>query len=138
MMKWQTQLIIILTAVTVVSVVIYLIRKKSLKEEYSLLWLLGSIVIIAAAILSRNIINAFEFINPDSAGEILLFFIILGLLAFILLFSVKLSTIKDQNKNLAQSIALLEEELKSFSSKDRRQKHDRKTRRNELKINKPK
>ena len=131
-MKWQTQLITILTAVTVASVVIYLIRKKSLKEEYSLLWLLGSFAIIAAAIFAREILDIFEFINPDSAGEILFFFIMVGLLAFILLFSVKLSTIKDQNKNLAQRIALLEEQLKSLGSKDRKWKHARKFRSNKL------
>ncbi len=115
-MKWQTQVITIITAGLFVVSVLFLIRKKNLKEEYSVLWLLASVVIIGAALFAKQIIMLFEFVNPASGGEILFFLIIIAQLGFILLFSVKLSSVKDQNKSLAQNLALMRDEIRKLKA----------------------
>jgi hypothetical protein len=118
MIKWQTQFIAILTACLFLITVIYLIRKKALKEEYSLLWLTAAGVVVLASIFAGDILTVFRFVNPDSYGDILFFFIIIAQLGFILLFSVKLSAMKDQNKNLAQSIALIRRQMDLIRKSD--------------------
>jgi hypothetical protein len=127
MIKWQTQFIAIFTALLFLASVLYLIRKKALKEEYSLLWLGTSAVIVLASLFAGDILSIIKFVNPDSYGDILFFLIIIAQFGFILLFSVKLSSVKDQNRNLAQSVALLRGQLErlrtSGKSNKRHEQH---------------
>lgn len=113
-MKTGTQILILVLSLSFVGLILYFMKKNKLKEEFSLLWFVLSVILIIVAIFSKQIVKLFEFLNPDSAGEILLFIIVISLYVFILLFSVKLSTIKDQNKTFTQEIALLRSKIETL------------------------
>lgn len=119
-MKVGTQILILFLSLSFVGLILYFMKKNKLKEEFSLLWFILSIILIVVAVFSKQIVILFEFLNPDSAGEILLFIIVISLYVFILLFTVKLSTIKDQNKIFTQEIAMLRSKIESLEKSEKK------------------
>ena len=90
---------------------LYLIRKKKMKEEFSLLWLFFGIVFIVFSAWRSGLdfIAGIIGIAYPPAAMFLLF-----LLAFFLIlieFSTIISRLSDRNKNLTQEIGLLKYEL---------------------------
>ena len=103
--------------------VIELIRRGRLKEQYSLLWLVaGSVLLVLSA--SRDLL---EYISrlvgiyyPPSFLFLLAF---LFLLLITLHFSVVISGLADQNKKLAQELALLRQEMQESMNAGTDRKH---------------
>lgn len=96
-------------------VVVELIRRGRLKERYSLLWLFaGGILILLSS--SRHVLEyiarLFGIFYPPSFLFLLAF---LFLLLITLHFSVVISGVTEKNKQLAQEIALLRQELREIA-----------------------
>lgn len=95
--------------------VIELIRKGRLKERYALLWLFAAFVMLIFS-SSRNLLewtsHLFKIYYPPSFLFLLAF---LFLLMIALHFSTVISRLSEQNKRLAQEIALLRQEVKERS-----------------------
>ena len=111
-MPLQQRLIILSSASILMLVIFELVRRRRLREEYAWLWLLAGALIWIAALIPfeglRSFARLFGSENPPAA----IFF--LGFLAVTLLclqFSVRLSRMTEQVKNLGQQVALLEEGL---------------------------
>ena len=89
--------------------VLELVRRRRLLERYALLWLFSAFALLALAAwrgLLRDLAHAVGIYYPPSA----LFVIAFGFILVLLLhFSVAVSKLADQNKVLAQRLALLEE-----------------------------
>ena len=103
--------------VAVLAVIIELIRRHRLQERYALLWIAtGSVMLLLA--LWRGALHAFaELVGiayPPSA-----LFMVAGLFGLVVLlhFSTVLSRLSEQNKTLAQRLALLEERLRERDEK---------------------
>jgi hypothetical protein len=98
--------------VLVLAVIIELIRRHRLQERYALLWIATGGVMLFFA-LWRSALDRFaELVGvayPPSA-----LFMVAGLFVFVVLlhFSTVLSRLSEQNKTLAQQIALLEQRLR--------------------------
>ena len=108
------KIIAILGSGSVLVVVIELIRRGRLKEKYSLLWLLaGGILLLFSS--SRDLLEYVSHLigvhYPPSFLFLLAFFF---LLLITLHFSVVLSGLSDKNKQLAQEVALLRQELREM------------------------
>ncbi len=92
-----------------------LIRKNRLREEYAILWLFSGIVILVFSLWPEFLLSQFfariTGIFYLSAVVIIAF---LFLLLIVLHFSVVISKLTNQNKELAQRYALLELELKEL------------------------
>jgi hypothetical protein len=92
-----------------------LIRKKRLREEYSLLWLFTGIAIFIFSLWPEFFLSKFftqlTGLYYLSAVVMIAF---LFLLLIVLHFSVVISKLADRNKDLAQRHALLELEFKEF------------------------
>ena len=93
-------------------VIIELIRRGRLKEKYSLLWLFAGTILLVLS-LSRNLL---EYVSsrvgiyyPPSFLFLLAF---LFLLLITLHFSSVISGLSEKNKQLAQEVALLRQELR--------------------------
>lgn len=90
-------------------VVFELVRRKRLSERYAILWLLAAMTLFVLAAwkgLLTTLSNDVGISYPPSA----LFAVAIGLIAMILLhFSVAVSRLADQNKVLAQRLALLQQ-----------------------------
>jgi len=104
----------IVLSIAMFLVVVELVRKRKLREEYSLVWMLTAFALLVLAIqhrllnVVRDLVGAVE---PTSA----LFF---GALVFLMLlslqFSVRLSKLTFRNRTLSQRVALLEDEIDSL------------------------
>jgi hypothetical protein len=106
-----------LAVVAVLAVIVELIRRHRLQERYALLWIATGAVMLLLAIW-RQALHAFADLigvaYPPSA-----LFMVAGLfmLAVLLHFSTVLSRLSEQNKTLAQRLALLEEKLRAKDEK---------------------
>ncbi len=96
---------------SVLLLVIELIRRGRLKERYSLLWLFAGTVLLVLS-SSREIL---EFISRSMgiyyAPSFLFLVAFLFLLLITLHFSVVISGLSEKNKQLAQEVALLRQEM---------------------------
>jgi hypothetical protein len=98
-------------AVLLLFVIFELIRSRRLQERYAMLWLLTGIVLLVLGLwrgLLSTIADAVGIAYPPSALFVLAAFFILLLL---LHYSTVISALSDQNRILAQRLALLEARL---------------------------
>ena len=94
------------------AVIFQLIRKKKLKEQYSLLWFLTVAVILLLAVwepLLGRISSALGIAVPSNALFLLALLFLFGMA---LHFSLLVSRLTDQTKMLAQKLALLDRDLR--------------------------
>jgi hypothetical protein len=103
----RIQILSIVASVLVIILIVYLIRRKKLREEYSLMWLGGSLVLIVFSIWRRLLEIIAGLVGVYYAPVVLLLVgIFFGVLIFLHL-TVVISKQADQNKIMAQEIALL-------------------------------
>ena len=88
--------------------IIELVRRRKLKEEYSALWLLAGVLIVVFGLVHSLLAWVTRFIGAGWTSSTLFFFGILFVVLLCLQFSVKISTLENRLKNLAQQMALLE------------------------------
>ena len=99
-------------------VVIELIRRGRLKEKYSLLWLFAGGILLVFS-LSRHLLEyASQMLGIYYPPSFLFLLAFLFLLLITLHFSVVLSGLSEQNKRLAQEIALLRLEMETLKKTD--------------------
>ena len=105
-MVWQARVFFIAIGLGVLLFVIASLRKKRLKEQYALLWLLMALALVVAPLLI-DLIDAISYaIGIDYPPA---FMIVIALICFILIFfqlSVTISRFDEQIKSLAQELAL--------------------------------
>jgi hypothetical protein len=108
------KLLAIAGSVSVMIVVIELIRQGRLKEKYSLLWLLaGGILLVfsSSRTMLESISRLLGIFYPPSFLFLLAF---VFLLLITLHFSVVISGLSEKNKQLAQELALLRQEMREM------------------------
>jgi hypothetical protein len=106
-MNSHIQIVSIMAAVLVILLVAQLIRSHKLREEYAILWLGASIVLFVFA-AKRDLLDrlASAFGIAYSPSLLLLGTILMGFFLS-LHFSISLSRLAEQNKRLAQEVAIL-------------------------------
>ncbi len=115
----QIQIIVGMLSFALLLITFELIRKERLREEYSLLWLFTGVVTLAFSLWPEFFLSQFitriTGIFYLSAVVVIAF---LFLLLIVLHFSVVISKLTNQTKELAQRYALLELELKEFKKRN--------------------
>src|SRR5438046_7583688 len=107
-------------ALLLLLVILELIRSRRLQERYALLWLLTGIVILVLSAwrgLLANLADLVGIAYPPSALFVLASFFVLTVL---LHYSTVISQLSDQNRILAQRLALLEHELREKDKQETR------------------
>jgi hypothetical protein len=102
---------VVIAGLLICAVIFELIRRKHLLERFALLWLAAGIFILVLAIwqgLLTKLSHAVGIYYPPAALFGLGFLFVLLML---LHFSITISRLSDQNKVLAQRVAILREEL---------------------------
>jgi hypothetical protein len=100
--------------------ILELVRQRRLREEYSLLWLATAIVLLVLSV-SRPLLDvlasAIGIFYPPSA----LFVVAMIFVLFILLhFSTVITRLAQENKDIAQQVALLRYELERTAARHQR------------------
>ena len=111
----KIQIIVGLLSMILLLITFELIRKKRLREEYAILWLFTGIVVLVFSLWPEFLLSQF-FVRITgifylSAVVLIAFFF---LLLIVFHFSVVISKLAGQNKELAQRYALLEMEFKEL------------------------
>jgi hypothetical protein len=112
MIEGRLTFVAALAVVVILAAIIELIRRHRLQERYALLWIATGAVMHVFAIWRSALDQFAQLVGvayPPSA-----LFMVAGLFVLVVLlhFSTVLSRLSDQNKTLAQKIALLEEQLR--------------------------
>jgi len=109
-MLLQQKIFAIIASLALYVVIIYLVKKGKLREEYSWLWLLTGAVIILLVIWYDLLLFLTNLIGAVSATTTIFIFGIVFLMFISLHFAIKISSLSDQVKNLAQKLSLHEAE----------------------------
>ena len=108
MTPFRVSIVAAIAALLLLFAIFELIRSRRLQERYAMLWLLTGIVILILGLwrsLLSTIADAVGIAYPPSALFVLTSFFVLVLL---LHYSTVISKLSDQNRILAQRLALLE------------------------------
>ncbi len=113
------QIVALVVAVSMLVVVIELVRKRKLREEYSVIWSITAVVLLALAIDMRVLRFLMDLLGADQGTSVLFFGALIFLMLAALQFSTRLSKLTFRNKTLSQRMALLERELEDLKQRPR-------------------
>jgi hypothetical protein len=107
-------------AILLLAVVFELIRRRSLRERYALLWLLTGLVVLVLALWRGGLNTIAAWIGIETYPPSVLFAVAtLFILLVLLHYSTVISKLSDQNVVLAQRLALLEQRLRESTAEER-------------------
>ena len=106
----STRLDAIVVAILISAVIFELVRRKHLMERYALLWLLAGGIVLVLGIWKGLLTSLSSAVGIKSAPNLLFAVTFLFVLVMLVHFSITVSRLSDQNKLLAQRVALLEHE----------------------------
>lgn len=119
----QVQYIAIAFSLILFFVILFLIRKRRIKEEYSLMWLLFSLVFIVFALWRKGLDVVSGFLGIAYPPAAMLLILLMAIFLIMIEFSMIISKLADKNKNLAQEIALLYHEIEKLKKKMKHQQN---------------
>ena len=112
-MTFRLQVFLAVSSILLLLTVIHLIRRGSLKEGYSILWLAVSVVALAFSLWSNLLFAFANAIGVYYAPAAVFMIIFIFLFLILLHFSIIASKQETQIKELTQEMALLKHEQKS-------------------------
>jgi hypothetical protein len=108
----RTQLFVFLLGVGLLVFVLDTVRRKRLREQYSLLWLLSAAVLALAALFIHGIERLSHLVGIYYPPAFLFLVAILMVLVMQFHFSLVISNLREQNKSLTQDVGLLAAEVR--------------------------
>ncbi len=107
----RIQIITIITSILFLGFVSRLIIKGRLREEYSIVWLLATSILVAFAFWEKGLRLFSDWFGVDVPANLVFTVSIFIALVYLLHLSVVSSKLQKQNKLMAQEIALLKIEM---------------------------
>ncbi len=111
-MSSRLQIAIVLISIMILVGIVELVRRRKLREEYSFLWLVIGFGFMILAVFPDLMSMLSEFVGTVLPVNTMFFVGIVMIMLLCLYFSLRISSLTTQVKNLAQAIALLEADLK--------------------------
>ena len=115
-MSIRIQLISIFIGLIVFSFILELVRRKKLREEYSLLWLFSGAMMIIIPLWKDGLFFVARLFGVADATALLFLFGILFVFLFTVHLSVALSELKEDRERLAMEMAFLRHRLKQVGN----------------------
>ena len=106
-MPIETRILAIGISVAIFALVIELVRRRRLKEEYSLLWILTSVVLLVLSVWYELLLAITDAIGAVLPSSTLFFFGLAFALLMLLHFSVRISHLERTMTLLVQEIGLM-------------------------------
>jgi len=106
-MSLRARLVMVVLGLAIGLVVLYLVRARRLKEEFSLLWLSAAVLLILAPLASDLFDALAALLGVDYSPNLIFALAFIVVLLLLLQFSVALSRFSEQIKKLTQAVALL-------------------------------
>ncbi len=111
MYSGRIQTIAIVGSVLLLVFILFLIRKKRLKEEYSILWLLFGFIFLILSSWRGSIDFLAELVGIAYSPAALFLVFLIAIFFIMIEFSLIISQLSDINRSLAQDIGLMKEEI---------------------------
>lgn len=108
---FRIQLIAIVTSILFLLYIVRLIIKGKLREEYSIVWIVCTVVLILFSFWRDGLAVVSELVGVYSPPNLVFIAAIFAVFIYLLHLSVVISKLQSQNKQLAQDIALLKEKM---------------------------
>ena len=118
-MHERIQIFSVIGSVSLLILIFELVRRRRLKEKYSLVWLVTSLALFAVSTIPGLLYsfgNAMGIYYSPTAFFLLAFFF---LTLISLQFSVVISRLSERNKTLSQEVALLKQRIEELEKKGR-------------------
>jgi len=113
-LQLRAQLFIVGLGVLLLLFILNQVRRKNIREEYSLLWILSAVVVLLSATFIRSVERLSHLIGIYYPPAFLFLIAILIVLMLQYHFSTVISTLREQNKNLTQDLGILEAEVRDL------------------------
>jgi hypothetical protein len=107
----ETRVLAVTLSLVLVGIVLWLVKRRTLREEYTPIWLLVAFAMALVSIASPLLQMLTRAIGAWTQSSALFFFGQLFLVAICLNYAVRLSRLTLQVKNLGQELAVLRAEL---------------------------
>ena len=114
----RVQVVAIVVSVVLLMVVLELVRRRKLVEEYSLLWMVGSLAILGLSIWRGVLDLAARQLGVFYPPSLLLMLLVVSVFVALLWFSVVLSRQRTQIDRLMEETAILGAEIRDLRSHD--------------------
>lgn len=108
--RWEHRVALVLAGGVLLLTTLELIRKRRLREEYSVLWVLTAAAVLVSGVYPRVLEWVAMRITLHPA-VLMTFLCVLFLMAILLHYSVVISKHSEREKGLTQELALLKDEL---------------------------
>ena len=106
-MPIETRILAVAGSLFVLGLIIELVRRRQLKEEYSLLWILTAVVLLVFALWYELLLKVTDLIGAVLPSSTLFFFGLVFVLLMLLHFSVRVSMLERRITALVQEIGLI-------------------------------
>lgn len=113
-MPLRTQILVATIGLAMLLFVLNMVRRKQMREQYSLVWLLGTFVIILCSAFVDQVDRLAHFVGIQYPPAFLFLVAILVVLALQFHFSAVISSLREQNKSLTQDLGILASELREL------------------------
>jgi hypothetical protein len=111
----QQKLFALVVSVLVFIIVVDMVRKRRLREEYSVLWLATSVVMFVLVLRYEWLVFLTYVIGATTSTTTLFLFALIFLVLLSVQFCIKISRLTDQVKNLSQENALIKLEIEQLA-----------------------
>jgi len=107
-MPLRLKIFVVLLGLVIFLGIIELVRRRKMREEYSFIWLTAGFVFVLIAVESDVLNYLSEIVGIILPVNMLFFLALIFVMLLCLYFSLRISALTTQMKNLAQQLALLQ------------------------------
>jgi hypothetical protein len=109
-MLWMQRVALLVMGLGLLALTLHLIRRRRLREEYAVLWVLTTLVVLGFVLMPSVLFTLAAWLHLDHS-VLLLFVVFLFLVGILIHYSVVISRHSECEKRLTQEIALLKDEI---------------------------
>jgi hypothetical protein len=110
----RTQVFVALVGLGMLLFILNLVRRKQLREQYSLLWIASAVVLVLSAVFIRTVDKLAHAVGIYYPPAFLFLVAILMVMVLQFHFSTVISNLREQNKCLTQDLGLLSTEVREL------------------------
>jgi len=112
-MMWTQRIVLLVLGLGFLAVTLNLIRKRRLRKEYAVLWVVTSAMILLFVLLPGVLLRVAAWLNPNHV-VLMLLIVFVFLAAIVLHHSVVISRLSEREKEVSQELTLLKDELEKL------------------------
>ena len=112
-MMWTQRIVLLVLGLGFLAVTLNLIRKRRLRKEYAVLWVVTSAMILLFVLLPGVLLRVAAWLNPNHV-VLMLLIVFVFLAAIVLHHSVVISRLSEREKEVSQELTPLKDELEKL------------------------